>query len=125
MTRTRLEIHAAGLGLAVLLAGCASTPAPTGLLDDADMAVQAAREARADDYAPVELGFAEEKLAAARIAMEEGDYAVAASQAEQAEINAALARARSRAAIGRAQVQQQTEENARLRRELLGDGGRP
>lgn len=125
MTRTRLEIHAAGLGLAVLLAGCASTPAPVGLLDDADMAVAAAREARADDYAPVELGFAEEKLAAARAAMDDGDYATAASQAEQAEINAALARARSRAAAGRAQVQQQTEENARLRRELLGDGGRP
>ena len=85
----------------------------------------AARAARADDYAPVELGFAEERLADARLAMDEGDYEVARVEAEQAEVNAALAAARSRAARGRKAVQAQAEENARLRRELLPAGERP
>ena len=110
--------------LGLMLAGCASAPPPIGLLDEADTAIAAAREARADDFAPVELGFAEEKLAAARISMQERDYDAARTQAGQAELNATLAGARSRAATGRAAVKQQTEENARLRRELLdGENG--
>lgn len=124
MTRTRPEIHAALLAAALVLAGCASTPAPLGTLDEAERAIASARAARADDYAPVELGFAEERLADARLAMENGDYDVARVEAEQAEVNAALAKARSRAAQGRAAVQAQVEENARLRRELLPTGER-
>jgi hypothetical protein len=125
MTRTRPEIHAALLGIGLLLGGCASTPPPVGMLGDAERAVAAAQAARADDYAPVELGMAQEQLADARLAMQEGDYAVARGQAEQAEVNAALAAARSRAAAGRAAVQAQSEENQRLRRELLGTGEQP
>lgn len=126
MTRTRSEFHAAGvaLALALALAGCASTPPPTGLLDGARLAIANAREARADDYAPVELGFAEERLAAARRAMDERDYDLARAEAEAATLEAALAQARSRAAAGRAAVRRQSEENARLRRELLGEGAR-
>lgn len=122
MTRIRREIHAAALVLLCCVAGCASTPPPRGLLDQATRAIGQARELRADDYAPVELGFAEERIAAARSAMEQGDYAQARALAEQAESNASLAAARSRAAAGRAAVQKQSEENARLRRELLGEG---
>ena len=121
MTRTRPEIHV--LALVFLLTGCASAPPPTGLLEQADAAVAAARQVHADDFAPVELGFAEEKLAAARLAMDDGEYAQAQALAEQAELNATLAGARSRAAAGRAAVQKQSEENASLRRRLLGEGG--
>jgi hypothetical protein len=124
MTRTRREIHASAVALLLLLAGCASAPPPRGLLDQAERSITAARELRADDYAPVELGFAEERMAAARSAMAERDYDVARAQADQAELNASLAAARSRAAAGRAAVQAQSEENARLRRELLGEGDR-
>ena len=116
MTRTRPEIHAPMLVLGLFLAGCASTPPPTGLLADAERAVGAARDARADELSPVEMGHAEERMAAARQAMDEGDYALARSQAEQAEVNAALATARSRAAAGRAAVRRQSEENQRLPR---------
>lgn len=125
MTRTHREIHALALVVAVTATGCASTPPPLGLLDDAERAIAAAHDARADDYAPVELGFAEEKLEAARAALDARDNAAARDLATQAELNAALAEARTRAAQGRAAVQTQSEENARLRRELLGDGGRP
>lgn len=107
------------------MAGCASAPPPLGLLDEAERALAAAHDARADDYAPVELGFAEEKLAAARDALDSRDNAAARELAIQAELNAALAEARSRAGASRAAVQRQSEENARLRSELLGEGGRP
>ena len=120
MTRTRGEIHALGAALGLLLAGCASAPPPVGLLEDAGQAVASARAAKADEYAAVELGQAEERLADARLAMDERDYAQARELAEQAELHADLAAARSRAAVGRAQVKAAGEENARLRRELLG-----
>jgi predicted nucleic acid-binding Zn-ribbon protein len=120
MTRTLREIHALGLGMGLLLSGCASAPPPVGLLDDAGAAVEAARGAKADEYAAVELGQAEEQLAAARLAMDERDYAQARDLAEQAGLNAELAAARSRAAAGREKVRAGTDENARLRRELHG-----
>jgi hypothetical protein len=120
MTRTHGEIHALGLVLALGLGGCASAPPPVGLLDDAGRAVAAARAAQADEYAAVELGQAEERLADARLAMDERDYADARDLAEQAELHAELAGARSRAAAGRAQVKAASDENARLRRQLLG-----
>jgi uncharacterized lipoprotein YmbA len=125
MTRSRPEIHAAALAALLLLGACASAPPPMGTLQEAERAVAAAQAARAEDLAPVELGFAQERLADARLAMDEGDYALARSQAEQAEVNAALATARSRAAAGRAAVRRQSEENQRLRRELLGAGEQP
>lgn len=124
MTQPRREIHAAVLAAALSLGGCASTPPPTGLLNAAETAIEDARQVRADDYAPVELGFAQEKLAAARQAMDEGEYDLARIRAQDAELNASLAVARSRAAIGRAAVQRQSQENARLRQELLGEGAR-
>lgn len=122
MTRTRQKIHAFGCGVLFTLAGCASTPPPIGLLDEAQNAIREAREARADDFSPVELGFAEEALAAAKLGMEQRDYDVARRNAMRAELNATLAAARSRAAAGREAVRRHTAENARLRRELLGEG---
>lgn len=106
------------------IAGCAGTPPPRGLLDGADRAIGDARSARAEDHAPVELGHAQERLAAARAAMAERDYDAAARYAQQSEVDARLAELRSRAAEGREQIQQRSAENARLRRDLLGEGGR-
>ena len=106
------------------LAGCASTPPPRGLLDGAERAIADAREAQAEDHAAVDLGRAHERLAAARGAMAERDYPLAAQYAQQAEVDARLAQVRSQSATGRAQIQQRTQDNARLRRELLGEGNR-
>ncbi len=107
------------------LAGCASTPPPIALLDAADAALQRARAAQAADLAPVELGFAQSRRAEADAAMQARDYGRARALAAQAEADAALALAKSRAAAARADVQRRTAENAELRRELLGEGGRP
>lgn len=108
---------------AVLLASCASTPPPMAELDAADAALRQARELGAEAHAPVELGFAIDKRAEADAAVAARSYARALVLANQASADAALATAKSRAASARAEVQRKSSENAKLRRELLGDGG--
>lgn len=110
--------------IAVTLSGCASTPPPMAELAAADAAIAAARDASAGDLAPVEFGFAEDKRRAARVALDDRDYEAARQLALQAEADAALAEAKSRAAAGRNEVQTKTRENADLRRAHLG-GDRP
>ncbi|HRQ65448.1 MAG TPA: DUF4398 domain-containing protein [Xanthomonadaceae bacterium] len=92
-------------------------------IDEAARAVAAARAADAGAHAPMELRFAEERLAAARTAADDKDGARAGMLAEQALVNAELAMAKARAARIRAEVQARSEQNAQLRRSLLGDGG--
>lgn len=119
--RLRLSVALATMSL---LTACASTPPPRGLLDGAERAIGDARSAQAEDFAPVELGHAQERFAAARVAMAERDYDLASQYALQAEVDARLAQIRSQAASGREEIKRRTDENARLRRELLGEGGR-
>lgn len=106
-----------------LLAACASAPPPRTALDAAELAIEAARRLGAQDYAPVELNRAGQRLSAAGSAFAERDYAAAQRHAAQAELEAQLAQYRSRAATGREEVRRRIDENARLRRELLGEGG--
>lgn len=110
------------LAASLLLAGCASAPPPVAELDAADAALLLARDVQAADLAPVELGFAQTRRAEAAAAMAERNHARARVLAAQAEVDATLAAAKSRAAAARADVQRKTAENAALRRELLGEG---
>ena len=86
------------------------------------MLVQGALAAEAEVYAPVELRFAQERVAQARAAQESGDGKRALRLAAQAEADAELAMARARVAKLRAAADAQAEENTRLRSELLGEG---
>lgn len=122
MTRIASELPLAALFLAALLGACASAPPPRQALDAADAGIAAARKLGAEDYAPVELGRAVQRQAAAQVAVSERDYASAERYAVQAELEARLARERTRVALGREDVRKRTEENARLRKELLGEG---
>ncbi len=112
------------LPLLIILAGCAPTRLPLAEIDEAAQALAAARAAESALHAPMEMRFAEERLAAARQAAEDKDGARAAMMAEQALVNAELAMTKARAARIRAEVQDKSEQNALLRRELLGEGGR-
>ena len=94
-------------------------------LTAADAAVRQARAAEAQTYAPVELRFAEDKLSRARSAADAEEYTLAIELAAQAQVDGELAEAKSLAARARAEVRQKTEENARMSRELLGEGERP
>ena len=117
----RGRLAAAALLLA-LAAGCASGPPPRDTLLSAEAALARAEEARAADFAPMDLDFARRQHAAAVAALQERDGDAAARLAIQAELNAELAAAKSRAAAARADVQRLTGENAALRRDLLGEG---
>lgn len=79
----------------------------------------------AGTWAPVELGRARQRLDAAEEAFARRDYPKAEQGAQLALLEARLAQYRSRAAALREQVERGTDENQRLRRELLGGEGAP
>lgn len=112
----RLPTAAAAL---VLLAACATTPPDPRLLDNAEQAIETAREAGAEDYAPLELRFAQERLEAARFQLDNDQAGPARRLADEAEIEAQLALARSRAAQARADLSQRQRELERLRTDLV------
>lgn len=111
----RFRVLLAGLALAVALGGCASVPPPDDSMNLAQNQLQSAREAGAADYAPVDLGFAQDKFQQAQAAMAARKYADAAALAEESRADAELARAKARLGVARAQMQSKLQENARLR----------
>lgn len=119
MTFSRLKIHLLGPFLLALV-GCASAPIQGGDVERSATLVQGALAAEAEIYAPVELKFAQDRVAQAREALAAGDAKRAARFAAQAEADAELAMARARVAKLRALADEQARENAKLRAELLG-----
>lgn len=103
------------LGAVLALGGCATMPPPDDSMNLAQTQLQAARDADAADYAPVDLGFAQDKFQRAQAAMAERKYADAAALAEESRADAELARAKARLGAARAQIQDKVQENSRLR----------
>jgi len=116
--RIGLAVHGLTLSALLALAGCASVPPPDGAMNQAQAQLQAARDAGAADYAPVDLGFAQNKFQQAKAAMASRKYEDAANFAEEARADAELARAKARLGNARAQIQAKVEENSRLRSQL-------
>lgn len=112
----RVGVAAAALILALALASCASVPPPDDSMSLAQTQLQSARDADAADYAPVDLGFAQDKFQAAQAAMAERKYAQAASLAGESIADSELARAKARLATARSQIQVKLKENSRLRK---------
>lgn len=113
----RSRVAAAALALTLALTGCATVPPPNDSMNLAQNQLQAARDAGAADYAPVDLGFAQDKFQQAQAAMAERKYAAAADLAEESSADAELARTKARLGAARAQMQSKLQENNRLRRE--------
>lgn len=104
----------------LLLAACATTPPPDPrLLDNAENALRQAEEAGAAEYAPLELRFARERMAAAQRHLESGRMVETRRSADEAEIEAQLALARTRAAQTRADLAQRQRALERLRSDLI------
>src|SRR5665213_3156698 len=78
----RFRAASAAMALALALGGCASVPPPNDSMNLAQNMLQAARDAGAADYAPVDLGFAQDKFQLAQAAMAERKFADAADLAE-------------------------------------------
>jgi hypothetical protein len=87
--------------------------------------LQAAQEAQAADYDPVDLDFAKARFQQAQAAMDARKYAQAADLAEESLADGRLAQARSQVAALREQIRSKTEENARLRTRLLDNPATP
>jgi hypothetical protein len=111
----RVRAATAALVLALALAGCATVPPPDDSMNMAQTQLQMARDAGAADYAPVDLGFAQDKFQQAQAAMAARKYADAANLAEESRADAELARAKARLGAARAQIQSKVQDNTRLR----------
>jgi hypothetical protein len=108
----------------LLLAACASTQPDPDVFEAAVQAISNAESVGGDEFAPVEMRFAREKLASGRLAMEKQKYSVVVYLTEEAEINAELAIEKSRTAKSRRQVNELRKSNEELEaslRETFGD----
>jgi hypothetical protein len=114
----RSKIHRPVVLLCLIVAGCGPTKPPNTGLEEAARHLQAARDAGASTYAPLELRGAEERLSAGRAAAEKHDYDDAAGLAEESQANGDLALAKARLGKARERVEARTRENAQLRQDL-------
>jgi hypothetical protein len=114
----RTAVSTLTLAMTLALSGCASVPPPDGAMNQAQVQLQAARDADAADYAPVDLGFAQNKFQQAQNAMASRKYDDAAILADEARADAELARAKARLAAARAQIQSKTTANRQLREQI-------
>jgi septal ring factor EnvC (AmiA/AmiB activator) len=80
------------------MVGCASDQAPTEQMAVSKAAVNNAMSAGSNEFAPVQLKSAMDKLDAAEKAMADKNYELARQLAEQAEVDAKLAGAMARSA---------------------------
>jgi hypothetical protein len=94
--------------LAVLSQACSARRPPDAQLSTADLAIREASDLTASEHAPLDLRLAREKLDKARAAVDDDEYDRAERYAEQALVDAQVARAKSQAA--------QWEENRRQTR---------
>jgi hypothetical protein len=101
--------------LALILGGCASVPPPDSAMTQAQAQIQSARDAGAQDYDPVDFGFAQDKFQQAQVAMANGKYAQAADLADESRADATLARTKALLGQARGQIQSKTDANRQLR----------
>ncbi|WP_329741606.1 DUF4398 domain-containing protein [Dyella sp. A6] len=115
--RRRDAATAAGLLLAAVvlaLGGCASVPPPDAAMNQAQTALQSARQAGAADYDPVDLGNAQDKFQLAQMAMSNRKYTQAADLAAESNADAVLARTKAQLGAARALILQKSQANQRL-----------
>jgi hypothetical protein len=113
-TRWSIAIAAGALALA-----CETTPAPRDALAQAEEAIARARARDADQYAPLKLREAEDKLEKARNMARDDDQRVTARRvAEEAQVDAELALAQSERAQAELNVQEMERTVRALDREI-------
>jgi len=104
---------------AIFMAGCASTtPAPTEQMAVSKAAVSNASSAGGNEFAPLQLKSAMEKMDAAERAMAEKNYVLARQLAEQAQVDAQLAGAMARSAKAKKAADAVQEDSRVLRQEI-------
>jgi septal ring factor EnvC (AmiA/AmiB activator) len=103
---------------ASIMAGCASIPAPTGQLAVSKAAVTSATRAGGNEFAPLELKSAVDKMQGAEQAMAANNFPLAKQLAEEAQVDANLAETKTDLAKTQKAVDDSLESNRVLREEI-------
>lgn len=106
------------VAVALFMAGCASIPAPTEQMAVSKAAVSSAAGAGGNEFAPLPLKSAMEKMDVAELAMADKNYVIARRLAEQAQVDAQLAAATVRSAKAQKAALALQEGNRVLRQEI-------
>lgn len=109
--------------ICLVLVACATVPPDPSILVSAEQAIEAAEAAGGDEFAPVEMRFAREKLESARKGMEKEKYQVSVWLMEESEINAELAIEKSRTAKSRRRANELRKSNEELDAKLRATFG--
>jgi septal ring factor EnvC (AmiA/AmiB activator) len=111
-----------GIGIIIFVAlfmfGCAGIPAPTDQMALAKTAVDNAISAGGNEFAPVQLRSAMDKMDSAERAMADEEYEQAKQLAEQAQVDAQLASTTARAAKAQKAARELEEGNRTLLQEI-------
>ena len=103
----------------ILAVGCSTPPVkPDDKIAVAKEAINRARMVNANEYAPLDLKFAEDKLKEATDAMAKQDYETARIKAEAAALDANLAETKSRAAKQKKITEDMQDDVDKLRKEV-------
>jgi hypothetical protein len=98
--------------------GCSMSKPPTGIVSQAELTLRTAIEARADEFAPMDLQRAREKLEASKKAVANGNYDEARRLGEVAQVEAELAEAKADAEIMRMAADGLRQRGDALRQEI-------
>ena len=104
--------------LAVAIAGCGSIPPPTEQMAVSKAALANAVSAGGNEYAPVEMRTAQEKMDRANRAMEKEDYENARWLAEEAQADARLAEKKAQSAKAQKAASVMQDDLRALREEI-------
>ncbi len=113
--RSRLAVIVAA---AVFMTGCASTPPPTAQMAVSRAAITNANSAGANEFAPLQIKSANEKMAGAERAMVDEEYGLAGKLAAQAQVDAELAGEKARSAKAQKAADAVQEDSNVLRQEI-------
>lgn len=103
---------------AIFIAGCASNPGPIEQMAISRAAVSSASSAGGNEFAPIQLKSAMDKMKGAEGAMANKDYVLARNLAEEAQVDANLAAAAARSAKAQNAADVVQEGNRVLRKEI-------
>ena len=111
------------LFICLTLAACTAVRPGPEVFVAAENAIQAAGAAGGDEFAPVEMRFAREKLESAKLGLERQKYEVIVYLVEESEINSELAIEKSRTAKSRRLVNELRKSNEELYESLRATFG--
>jgi len=102
----------------VAMMGCAGTAVPTEKIANAERAISSARDSNAIVNAPLDLRLSEDKLVEAKAAIAKEEYEKAARLADEAALDADVARARTRAVNAKKISSEMRESIDAMRKEI-------